>query len=420
MATSTISASSDAGTGTTAAMLDQIRIAFEEHRRTQEARLDQLETKVSRPGAFSNAAPAPGAGEPLLLDTKTGKPMLTIRAGDDIREKFRQAGRIDDLAGDGFSGEQLTLSDFLRAVAGQRSTPMAMKALAVGTDASGGHLVPTMLLPGVLSALVAESSLLQAGATLVMPDQMQDGAKSYVMACVDTIPTAAWRNEGAAVAESDPAFRTVTATPRSLAFYFKVSRELLADAFNLETVLATVIAQAMAKEFDRAALLGTGTAPEPRGIANTAGIQTVGNGANGASLATVRYANLMSAAQAILQANGPLPNAAVMAPRTLVGFGSLADTTNQPLQKPDMLRSLRLLATSQIPVNQTVGASTDCSSLFIGDFSRTRFVVRESVSIQRGNELFAATGQVGFICHVRADFVVEYPTCMALVTGIRP
>lgn len=281
-------------------------------------------------------------------------------------------------------------------------------------------MVPSVLMPGILSALSANSSLLEAGSRMVLVDSPDSGGKTYTLAAVDTLPTAGWRSEAAAVSESDPAFRAVVATPRSLAFYFKISRELLADAMNLDTVVAQIVGQAFAVAADRAGLIGSGTPPEPRGIRNISGIQSVTNGANGTSLATTRYANLMSATQAILTANGPMPTAAIMHPRTLVGFGSLADTTNQPLQRPDLLRDVDMIPTSQLPVNLTVGTSTDCSEIFVGDFSRTLFVMRETVSIQRLNELFAATGQVGFVCHARLDFVAEYPTALALVTGVRP
>jgi hypothetical protein len=34
-------------------------------------------------------------------------------------------------------------------------------------------------------------------------------------------------------------------------------------------------------------------------------------------------------------------------------------------------------------------------------------------------ELFALNGQVGFVCHVRADVAVQYPAAFAVVTGVR-
>ncbi len=310
---------------------------------------------------------------------------------------------------------EIGIADFLRGVANMTTTPAVRNALSVGTDTAGGFSVPSRLMPGILSALIPVSSLMQAGAGIV---PIEDGAKSFTTAAINAIPTAAWRAESGTLATSDPTFRAVSATPRSLAFQFKVSRELLADGQNIAEALYIAIAQAFAKELDRVGLLGSGTAPEPRGVLNTSGIQSVTNGANGAALAG--YANLFSAVQAILQADAPMPTAAIMSPRSLVKLGGLADTTTQPLRVPSMLESMKLIATSQISNALTVGSSSDCSQIFVGDFTNLYFMMRENVSVQVLNELYAATGEIGFACHMRADVVLTYPAAFCAVTGVRP
>ena len=262
--------------------------------------------------------------------------------------------------------------------------------------------------------MVPVSSLLQAGCGIV---PLSDGAKTYTTAAISSIPTAAWRAEAGALATSDPAFRAVVATPRSLAFQFKISRELLADGQNIREALNLAIAQSFAKELDRVGLRGSGTAPEPRGLLNTVGIQAVTNGTNGAALAS--YANLFSAMQALLQVDAPMPTAAIMSPRSLVKLGGLADSTNQPLRMPGMLDGVKLIGTSQIPNNLTVGSSSDCSEIYVGDFTNMHFALRENVSIQLLNELYAGTGEIGFACHMRADVVVNYPAAFSVVTGVK-
>jgi HK97 family phage major capsid protein len=355
------------------------------------------------------ADPSATAGRSTASDWKAtdGSAVKVLRAGDDFRAHYsadRQANSSFDLA------------DFIRGVAGMRTSQDVQAALSVGTDTAGGYAVPSILMPGIMDALVPASSLLQAGAGIV---PLTEGAKTYTTAAVNAIPTAAWRSEAGTVAASDPTFRSVVATPRSLSFYFKVSRELLADAPNLRPALERAIAQAFAKELDRAGLRGTGTAPEPRGILNTSSIQSVANGANGAAQAGLRWSNLMSAYQAIIAADAPAPTAAIMAPRSFIGFGNLADSTNQPLMRPDTLKSMRFLSTSQIPVNLTVGTSNDCTEIYVGNFSSVLFMMRENVSVQLLNEAFSSTGEIGFMCHVRADVVVEYPAALAVVTGVR-
>lgn len=312
------------------------------------------------------------------------------------------------------SAGEMNITDLLRGVANMRTTPAVLNALSTGTDTAGGFAVPSRLMPEILSAMVPISSLMQAGSGIVILEQ---GAKTFTTAALNAIPTAAWRAEGGALATSDPTFRAVVATPRSLAFTFKISRELLADGQNIQSALYLAIAQSFARELDRVGLRGTGTAPEPRGILNTGGIQAVTNGAAGASLSS--YANLFSAASGILSADGPMPTAAIMSPRSRIKLGGLADSTGQPLRVPDMLNTLKLIGTSQIPNNLTVGASTDCSEIYVGDFTNMYFAMRESVSIQLLQELYAATGEIGFACHMRADVVLNYPAAFSVVTGVR-
>lgn len=338
-----------------------------------------------------------------------GEPMKVLRNAADIRSHYasKQSARNH--------GEQpIALDDFLRGVAGMSSTQEVKAALSVGTDSAGGYAVPGTVMPGILEALVPASSVLSAGAGIVPLDT---GAKTFTTAAVDTIPKAAWRLESGNVANSEPTFRGVIAVPKSLAFLFKVSRELLADAPNLSEALNIAIAQAFAVELDRTALLGSGVDPEPKGLANTTGIISVANGANGAALAG--YSNFFAGIQGILQANAPHPTAAIMSPRSLVKLGGLTDETGQPLRKPEMVEKLNLLSTTAIPDNLTVGTSSDCSELYLGDFSKLNFMMREQVSIQVAKDLYAGTGEIGFICHVRADVAVLYPKAFARITGLK-
>lgn len=339
-----------------------------------------------------------------------GQPLKALHGVEAVRAHYAaKASRPEP-------GKQaIALDDFVRGVAGMPTSQEVKAALSVGTDTAGGYAVPSIVMPQILEALVPASSLLTAGAGIVPLDA---GAKTFTTAAVDSIPTAAWRLENGAVAESAPTFRGVVAAPKSLAFYFKVSRELLADATNLSAALTTAIAQAFAVEMDRAGLRGSGTNPEPRGLLNTTGVNAVASGNNGAALAG--YGKFFEGAQQLLQAKANMPTAAIMSPRSLIKLGGLVDTQGQPLRRPDMLQDMKLISTPAVPDNLTVGTSTDCSEIYMGDFTRMVFMLREQMSIQVAQELFAANGQIGFVCHARVDVAVLYPQQFAIVTGVRP
>ncbi len=311
------------------------------------------------------------------------------------------------------SAERVPLADLLRGIAGMKTSTLATKALSVGTDSSGGYAVPRTTNGDILAAMAPVSALLQAGAAV----EPVGDAKSVTTAVVNALPTAAWRSESGAIAESDPTFRAVVATPQSLSFRFKCSRELLADAPNMNKALETVIAQALAKALDKAGLRGTGTLPEPRGLLNTSGIYTIGSGVNGAT--GPGYDTILSVFDDILVADGPMPKAAIMAPRSWVRLMSGVDTTGQPKQMPEALRNLTMVASSNVPIDLTVGTSTDCSELYCGDFSHMSIMMREGITFQVLNELYAENGQIGFVGHVRADFAIWYPASFGVVTGLR-
>lgn len=335
-----------------------------------------------------------------------GDKMTMLRNADDFQRHYGAKTSRDE------SG--LSMSDFLRGAARMKSTDQVQRALSIGVNSAGGYTVPSVLMPGILSALVPASSLMQAGASIV---PLTEGGKTFSFAGVDALPTAAWREENGQVAESAPTFRNIVLTPRSLSFYTKISRELLADGVNIDAAIYEVIAQAFAKEIDRAGLMGSGTAPEPRGLRNIVGVNQISSGANGATLAG--YGKLFEATQSILEANAPMPTAAIMSPRSRVKIGTLAATDGQPLQVPPMLAGLQMLTTSQIPNDLTVGTSTDCSAIYLGDFSKLVLGMREQLSIQVMEEAFADYGQIGFMCHVRMDVAALYPSAFAVINGVR-
>lgn len=346
--------------------------------------------------------------------------------GAKIPVAFAKKGSMSEQLAEAFPAAQgglgsglpaASMSEFMRGVAGMRITEPVRNSLLIGTDTAGGFTLPSYLQLQMLQAMVPSSSLLTAGAGIA---KIEEGAKNYRIAAIRSVPTAAWRAEAGPLSVSEPVFRSVDITPRSLSFMFKIGRELLNDSANLDQALFTAIAQAFAKEIDRAGLRGSGTAPEIRGILNTTDIQSVTNGAAGASLATTAYANFISGLNVILAADGPMPTAAIMSPRSLTVLAGLLDTTNQPRQQPKILDKCNFIATSQIPNNLTVGASTDCSEIYLGDFSSVIYFMREGVSVQLLKELYSGTGEIGFACHTRVDVAVTYPAALAVVTGVRP
>ena len=153
----------------------------------------------------------------------------------------------------------------------------------------------------------------------------------------------------------------MTFTARTLVRLVILSVELFEDSDPCsEDVIARAFAAQLALELDRVALRGTGTAPEPRGVLNTAGVTITTHGANGALIATATAYDWHLDAAGVVRAINFEPNAHIQAPRTSVSLPKLREaTTSAYLSPPAGL--LPFLATKSVPINLTVGTSNDSS-----------------------------------------------------------
>lgn len=388
-------------------LVNQLNSAFSAFKAHHNGELEAVRKALDEQATRAAAREMNGDGADPNGADLDGSGVKVLRTSADFRAHYASKG--------GNREDSPTLHEFMRGVAGLKTTEKVMASLAVGTDSAGGYAVPELVMPGILSALVPASATLQAGAGLVPLNQ---GAKSVTTAAIENLPTATWRNELGNVAESEPTFRAVVAAPKSLACIVRISRELLADGADVDRALRMAIGQAFGKELDRVGLMGSGSAPEPRGLRNTSGIATVSMGTNGGALAN--YRPLLAAYGAIIAANATAPTAAIMAGRSLLDFEGLEDTTDQPLRRPKLLEQMSFLPTSQIPVDLDVGTSGDTSEIYVGNFSGLYYLMRESLSISLLREAYAKTGEIGFLCHMRADVVINYPQQFAVISGVRP
>jgi HK97 family phage major capsid protein len=215
-------------------------------------------------------------------------------------------------------------------------------------------------------------------------------------------------------------FDRVTFTARTLVRLITLSVELFEDADpSSEGVIARSFAAQMALELDRVALLGTGTAPEPRGVLNQSGVTLTAHGANGTGITTTTaYDWHLDAAGAVRAANFT-PNAHIQAPRTSTSLSKLREaTTSAYLAPPSGL--LPVLVTRTIPINVTTGTSTDTSYVFTADWSQLMVGMRTDFNLRFLGERFIADNlQYAFLAYLRADVQLAQPAAFVVDTGVR-
>jgi len=346
----------------------------------------------------------------FFRDERTGRKVPLLRRDNSFEEYATRnidSEELEDRYG------SLTLGSTLRALVTGCENDIERRALAEGTNSAGGYTVPTVLSTSMIDLMRKKSRVFQAGAGAIPLD-----SNKHHFAKLISDPTPAWRVEAAPVEESDPTFGRVEFEAKSLAVMVKVSEELLQDSVNIESALQNSLAQALALEVDRAALLGDGTNTSPTGLDNYADVNTISMGTDGGQLSD--YTPLLDSIMEMQNDNGGETTAAIMAPRTLRGFSGLTDTTGQPLQRPNSIGNLPFYQTTQIPVDQTQGSATNASTIFLGNFEDLIIGFRQRLRIEVLNQLFRENLQIGFVAHMRLDVQAWREESFAKIIGITP
>lgn len=378
---------------------------------TEIAQYDSLEREYQTIGTDSVGSRAAALARE---NDETAMGNVTVNNGRSERNPgdvvvLRPEQRMASLVHDDEASRGLSLSKFVRAVATGDWAGIApeARAMSVGTAGAGGFLVPSLLSAQVIDKARARSVVSRAGAVVIPMD-----SSSLKFARVATDPTASWKLENAAATASDMLLEEVQFNAKTLMAYVKGSVEIFEDS-PIEDVIENALAQAMALELDRVCLRGAGIAPEPRGIKNTTGVQTFVAG-------TLNYADISTAAQMIRIANGE-PNGYVVSPRDAGTLDRAVDSTGQPLQPPPSARDLTQYVSNQIPTN--IGAGTNESELYVGDFSKLMIGMRKNITIEASREASDATDsafrqlQIHVRCYMRADVALSVPAHFVVGTG---
>src|SRR5215217_446214 len=343
-------------------------------------------------------------------------PAAAAPAGDVLSRDQSVADWCRTRGHSGFD-EPASFSRYLKGLAtGDWSGAEHERAMSEGTLTAGGHLVPTPLSARVIDLARNQTRVLQAGGqTVPMTSQ------TLKLARLTGEGTPGWKSEGSAItATSDLTFDSVTLTAKTLTRVVTLSVELWEDADpSSEDIIARSFAGQLAVELDRAALRGTGTSPEPRGVLNTSGVTVTTHGANGATIATATAYDWHLDAAGVVRGNGFEPSAHIQAPRTSTSLSKLREATTSAYLSPPP-NMLPMLTTKSIPVNLTTGTSTDTSEIYTGDWSNLLLGIRTSFTLRFLSERYLAdTLSYAYLAYLRADIALAQPSAFVVDTGVR-
>lgn len=268
-------------------------------------------------------------------------------------------------------------------------------ALQIGTDSEGGYLVPDEFESTLVEAL-EEENVFRSLATVI---QTSSGDRKIPV--VATKGEASWIDEEGAIPESDDIFGQVSIGAYKVATMIKVSDELLNDSvFNLEAYISKEFGRRIGAKEEEAFFVGDGSG-KPTGIFHTTGGAADGVTTTGAAITFDDVMDLYYAVKSAYRKKAVwvLNDTTVKAIRKLKdGNGNYIWQPSLQAGQPDMILNRPYQTSSYVP-ELAAGKKV----MAFGDFSYYWIADRQGRSFKRLNELFAATGQVGFLASQRVD-----------------
>ena len=318
---------------------------------------------------------------------------LNAHVGSPITSRPETAAKGEKKAGRASDEYRQAFWNHLRR---RENAPDLRNALQVGTDSEGGYLVPDEFEHTLIEAL-QEENIFRSIARII---QTSSGDRKIPISA--SKGEAAWIDEEGAYPESDDSFGQVSISAYKLGTIIKVSEELINDSvFDIEGYIAREYARRIGAKEEAACFTGDGTG-KPLGIlASSGGAQVGVTAASAAALSCDEVIDLYHALRSPYRKNAVwLTNDS-----TIKALRKLKDGNGQYIWQPSLTAGTpdtilsRPVKTSSYMPEIAAGAKT----LAFGDFSYYWIADRQGRTFKRLGELFAPTGQVGFLGSQRVD-----------------
>lgn len=290
---------------------------------------------------------------------------------------------------------------------------MASRDFTAGTASEAGNLVATQLRPDLFADVLRNRLALgRLGVTMLfglssnvdIPRKLTGSALGFI-------------TEVAAASETQPSTGKVTLSPKRIGGYIEFSKQaVIQSSMAIEPMLRQDILSEYQVGFENAAINGSGSGANPRGIRNTSGIGAVVGGTNGLALAWDHLVDLESACANVNAepdaSSGYLINTKTRGKtkKTLkaAALPFIWDNGAQPLN------GYRAEVTNNVPSNLTKGSSNGiCSSVIFGSnwpmlvmatFGAVELLVDETSIAINGMNRLILNGFVDVGCRRAADF----------------
>ena len=331
----------------------------------------------------------------LEFDRPTSRPLTS--APETLNSKTK-VGRASD--------EYKTA--FWRSMRDKTVSFEVLNALQIGSDSEGGHLVPDEYERTLIEAL-QEQNIFRNFAHLI---RTSSGDRKIPV--VTSKGTASWIEEEAPYDESDDAFGAASIGAYKLATMIKVSDELLNDSvFDIAGYIAKEFARRIGAAEEEAFIAGNGTG-KPTGLLHaTLGAQV---GVTTAAATAVTFDEVMDLFYSLRspyrrQAVFLMNDSTVKALRKLKnGAGDYIWQPSITAGTPDKILNCPVYTSAFVPA-----IASAAKTILFGDMEYYWIADREGRKFKRLNELYAPTGQVGFLASQRVDGKLILPEAVKVL-----
>ena len=234
---------------------------------------------------------------------------------------------------------------------------------------------------------------------------------------------AEWIAEDAAADESTPGFDSVTLKLKQLSANARLSRRQLKQSLPaLDQILIQDMRDQIAIALDRAAIAGTGTGTQPRGILNVAGVHTRAMGSNGGAItwaAITALAAAVKGANAAADSLGWLTNHAVEgAMQSTPRVAGTETMILSPDEADPVVARHRARFSGNVPGNLTKGTGTNLSALIFGNWSDLLIGQWGGVDVIVDDATEAHKGNVRIAAHSEWDIAVRHAEAFGVIRDI--
>lgn len=298
--------------------------------------------------------------------------------------------------------------NFWRVMRSKSVPHEVMNALQVGTETEGGYLVPDEYERTLVQALEEQNIFRQ------LAHVIHTSSGDRKIPVVASKGTAQWIDEEAQYPESDDSFGQVSIGAYKLATMIKISEELLNDSvFDMPSYIATEFARRIGAAEEEAFFTGNGTG-RPLGIlAETGGAQVGVTGAKADAVTFDEVMDLFYSLRSPYRRNAVfiMNDATVKALRKLKnGNGDYIWQPSVTAATPDTILTRPVYTSGFMPT-----LATGNKTILFGDLGYYWVADREGRSFKRLNELYAPTGQVGFLASQRVDGKLILPEAVKVL-----